>query len=46
MLYAIWSSKHNAIGSKRYTDLNEAIAAAKETARKYHGYTTIKRVTE
>lgn len=46
MLYAIYSSKHNAIGSKRYAGLNEAIAAAKQTAKTYHCWTSIKRLAQ
>ena len=35
MLYAIYSSYHDAIGSKRYDDLDVAIKAAKEVTAKY-----------
>lgn len=46
MKYAIYSSKRNEVGSLRYTDLNEAIAAAKEAAKRFGGYTVIKRLAE
>lgn len=46
MLYAIWSSKRNEVGSLRYNSLDKAMAAAKAAAKRIGGYTTIKRVTE
>lgn len=46
MKYAIWSSKRNEVGSLRYDDINDAIAAAKAAQKRFGGYTTIKRVTE